>query len=111
MLRAAWRSAVMPEFIASMPVVGVDGTQRRRARTLPYAGQAHIKGGTINGVRAMAGYLVDSNARRWIVVCIINHPKVQNSNAHPFFDQVLQWTYNRTIGAPAPAEPAEAAEE
>lgn len=106
MLRAAWRSPVMPEFVSSMPVVGVDGTQRRRARTLPYAGQAHIKGGTINGVRAMAGYLVDASARRWIVVCMINHPKVHNGNAHPFFDRVLQWAYNRVVDVPlAPEAP------
>lgn len=111
MLQAAWRSPVMPEFLASMPIVGVDGTQRRRARALPYAGQAHIKGGTINGVRAIAGYMVDANARRWIVVCMINHPKVHNANAHPLFDRVLQWAYQRAITiAPAP-EPREAAPE
>jgi len=110
MLRAAWRSPVMPEFVSSMPVVGVDGTQRRRARTLSYAGQAHIKGGTINGVRAMAGYLVDTNARRWIVVCMINHPKVHNGNAHPFFDRVLQWAYNRAVDIPLPPETAPPAE-
>lgn len=111
MLRAAWRSPVMPEFMSSMPVVGVDGTQRRRARSLVYAGQAHIKGGTINGVRAMAGYLVDTNARRWIVVCMINHPKVHNGNAHPFFDRVLQWAYNRAVGTPLAPEPREPAED
>lgn len=107
LLRAAWRSPVMPEFMSSMPVVGVDGTQRRRARTLSYAGRAHIKGGTINGVRAMAGYIVDTNARRWIVVCMINHPKVHNGNAHPFFDRVLQWAYNRAISTPLAPEPQE----
>jgi len=111
MLRAAWRSPVMPEFMSSMPVVGIDGTQRRRARTLSYAGQAHIKGGTINGVRAMAGYLVDTNARRWIVVCMINHPKVHNGNAHPFFDRMLQWTYNRVVSVPLAPEAREPAEE
>ncbi len=95
MLRAAWRSPVMPEFMSSMPVVGVDGTLRRRGRHLPYAGHAHIKGGTINGVRAMAGYVVDAQARRWIVVCMINHPKVHNANAHVVFDRLLHWTHSR----------------
>jgi D-alanyl-D-alanine carboxypeptidase/D-alanyl-D-alanine-endopeptidase (penicillin-binding protein 4) len=95
MLAAAWRSPVMPEFIASMPVVGVDGTLRRRPRQLAYAGQAHIKGGTINGVRAMAGYVLDATGRRWIVACLINHPKVHNGNAHPVFDALLQWAHGR----------------
>jgi D-alanyl-D-alanine carboxypeptidase/D-alanyl-D-alanine-endopeptidase (penicillin-binding protein 4) len=95
MLTAAWRSAVMPEFIASMPVVGVDGTLRRRAKHLGYSGQAHIKGGTINGVRTMAGYVLDATGRRWVVVCMINHPKVHNGNAHAVFDALLQWAYSR----------------
>ncbi|MCC6535717.1 MAG: D-alanyl-D-alanine carboxypeptidase/D-alanyl-D-alanine-endopeptidase [Burkholderiales bacterium] len=103
LLAAAWRSAVMPEFIASMPVVGVDGTLRRRGKQLAYAGQAHIKGGTINGVRAMAGYVLDASGRRWIVVCMINHPKVHNGNAHAVFDALLQWAHSRGGTLPAPA--------
>jgi D-alanyl-D-alanine carboxypeptidase/D-alanyl-D-alanine-endopeptidase (penicillin-binding protein 4) len=95
LLAAAWRSPVMPEFIGSMPVMGVDGTLKRRARQLPYAGQAHIKGGTINGVRAMAGFVLDATGRRWIVACLINHPKVHNGNAQPVFDALLQWAYSR----------------
>src|SRR5690606_15184755 len=94
MLAAAWRSPVMPEFIASMPVVGVDGTLRR-LKHLTYARQAHIKGGTINGVRAIAGYVLDATGRRWIVACLINHPKVHNGNARVVFDALLQWAYSR----------------
>lgn len=94
MLAAAWRSPVMPEFIASMPVVGVDGTLRR-FKHLSYARQAHIKGGTINGVRAIAGYVLDATGRRWIVACFINHPKVHNGNAQAIFDALLQWAYSR----------------
>lgn len=95
MLYAAWRSPMMPEFVASMPIVGVDGTLRRRGKPLSYAGQAHIKGGTINGVRTMAGYALDATGRRWIVVCLINHPKVHNANAHAVFDALMHWVYTR----------------
>jgi D-alanyl-D-alanine carboxypeptidase/D-alanyl-D-alanine-endopeptidase (penicillin-binding protein 4) len=94
MLAAAWRSPVMPEFIASMPVVGVDGTLRR-FKHLSYARQAHIKGGTINGVRAIAGYVLDATGRRWIVACLVNHPKIHNGNAQTIFDALLQWAYSR----------------
>jgi len=95
MLAAAWRSPVMPEFLASMPIVGVDGTLRRRGKPLSYAGQAHIKGGTISAVRTMAGYVLDATGRRWIVVCLINHPKVHNANAHTVFDALMQFVYTR----------------
>lgn len=103
LLTAAWRSRVMPEFIASMPVVGVDGTLRKRAKSAIYAGSAHIKGGTINGVRAMAGYVLDSGGRRWVVACLINHPNIHNGNAQAVFDALLQWTYNRSAAAAPPS--------
>src|SRR5690606_18034674 len=93
MLAAAWRSPVMPEFIASLPVVGVDGTLRR-LKHLPYARHAHLKGGTIDGVRALAGYVLDASGRRWIVACLINHPKVHNGNARAIFDALLNWAYS-----------------
>jgi D-alanyl-D-alanine carboxypeptidase/D-alanyl-D-alanine-endopeptidase (penicillin-binding protein 4) len=95
MLAVAWRSPVMPEFLASMPIVGVDGTLRRRGKPLSFAGQAHIKGGTINAVRTMAGYVLDATGRRWIAVCLINHPKVHNANAHAVFDALMQFVYTR----------------
>ena len=45
MLQNAWMSPVMPEFVASMPIVGVDGTLRRsRSKS---AGAAHLKTGTL----------------------------------------------------------------
>jgi len=105
LLVAAWRSPVMPELIASMPVVGVDGTFRRRIRNAGVNGSAHIKGGSINGVRAIAGYVLDSSGRRWSVVCLINHPKVTNANSQPIFDALLQWVYSRSEkGATRPIE-------
>ena len=45
LLLAACRSPVMPEFIASLPLVAVDGTMRRRLPGDGVAGQAHIKTG------------------------------------------------------------------
>jgi D-alanyl-D-alanine carboxypeptidase/D-alanyl-D-alanine-endopeptidase (penicillin-binding protein 4) len=93
LLVAAWRSPVMPELIASMPLVGVDGTFRRRIRHGNVNGQAHIKGGSINGVRGIAGYVLDASGRRWAVACLINHPKVTNANAQPIFDSLLTWVH------------------
>jgi len=93
MLDAAWRSSVMPEFVSSMPLLGIDGTLRKRARGESVAGQAHIKGGTLSDARAMAGYVLDSAGRRWVVVMIVNHanaPLTQDAQ-----DAVLNWVYSR----------------
>jgi D-alanyl-D-alanine carboxypeptidase/D-alanyl-D-alanine-endopeptidase (penicillin-binding protein 4) len=91
LLQAAWRSNVMPEFIASMPVAAVDGTMRRRLRKEGVAGNAHVKTGLLSDVRAMAGYVRDSGGRRHIVVMLVNHPNAHQSQAA--LDALLRWVY------------------
>jgi D-alanyl-D-alanine carboxypeptidase/D-alanyl-D-alanine-endopeptidase (penicillin-binding protein 4) len=93
LLQAAWRSAVMPELIASLPVTAVDGTMRKRLKDKSVAGQAHIKTGSLEGVKAIAGYQLDKNGRRWVVVFLVNHAKA--SAAGPAQDALLEWTYNQ----------------
>lgn len=96
LLLAAWQRPWMPEFIAALPVAGVDGTARKRLNGSPANGQAHIKTGTLNGVRAMAGYLLDRNGRRHAVVMMVNHPEAAASQAAQ--DALLEWLWS----APAP---------
>jgi D-alanyl-D-alanine carboxypeptidase/D-alanyl-D-alanine-endopeptidase (penicillin-binding protein 4) len=93
LLQSAWRSAVMPEFIASLPVAAVDGTMKRRLKGDGVAGQAHIKTGLLTDARAMAGYVLDRSGRRHVVVMLIN-----DANAHqgqPAMDALLRWAYER----------------
>jgi D-alanyl-D-alanine carboxypeptidase/D-alanyl-D-alanine-endopeptidase (penicillin-binding protein 4) len=91
MLAAAYRSAVMPEFISSLPLVAYDGTMRRRLRFESVAGQAHIKTGSLTGVRAIAGYLLDRQGRRHVLVFFINHPNA--AAGQPAMDALLRWVY------------------
>ena len=93
MLQAAHRSAVMPEFVSSLPVVAVDGTMKKRLAGADVAGQAHIKTGSLTGVRAIAGYVLDHRGRRVVVVCLVNHARA--AAAHVLHDALLQWVYSR----------------
>ncbi len=93
LLLAAQRSAVMPEFAASLPVVAVDGTMKKRLSGADVAGQAHIKTGSLTGVRAIAGYVLDAKGRTMVVVCIINHARTQSAPAVQ--DALLNWVYRR----------------
>jgi serine-type D-Ala-D-Ala carboxypeptidase/endopeptidase (penicillin-binding protein 4) len=91
-LRSAWMSPVMPELAASMPVFATDGTLKTR-RGAGAAGQAHLKGGTLDGVQSIAGYELDRNGHRWIVVMILNHA---NANAaQPAIDALVEWVHDR----------------
>jgi D-alanyl-D-alanine carboxypeptidase/D-alanyl-D-alanine-endopeptidase (penicillin-binding protein 4) len=93
LLLAAFRSPVMPELMASLPVVAVDGTMKKRLSNAEVAGQAHIKTGSLSGVRAIAGYVLDAKGRRMVVVFIVNHANA--ANAQPVQDAVLRWVYRR----------------
>lgn len=93
MLLAAFRGATMPEFIASMPLVAVDGTMQRRLANSAVAGQAHIKTGLLTGVRSIAGYVLDAKGRRVAVVFLVNH--ANSFNAGPAQDALLRWVHGR----------------
>jgi D-alanyl-D-alanine carboxypeptidase/D-alanyl-D-alanine-endopeptidase (penicillin-binding protein 4) len=89
LLLAAWKSPVMPELMASLPVAGIDGTLRKRLGNSAATGRAHLKTGYLEGVRAIAGYVLDSNDKRWVVVCLINDPKSRLGK--PAMDALLRW--------------------
>lgn len=99
LLLAAYRSPVMPEMMASLPLVAVDGTMRKRLSGAEVAGQAHIKTGTLSGVRAIAGYVLDGQGRRVVVVFIVNHANA--GNAQPVQDALLKWVHARAPAAAA----------
>jgi len=91
LLQAAYHSPLMPEFIASMPLVGYDGTMRHRLNDQSVAGNAHIKTGTLNEVKAIAGYLVAASGKTYVVVFFINHANAAGGGAAQ--DALLQWLY------------------
>ena len=97
LLVSAFRSPVMPELIASLPVAAVDGTMRKRLSGAEIAGQAHIKTGSLAGVRSIAGYVLDNQGRRVAVVLIVNHANAGAGQAAQ--DALLKWIYNRDADA------------
>lgn len=61
------------EFAASLPAVGLEGTQKNRMNGSPSVGLAWLKSGTLNGARNLAGYVLGQDGRRRILVMMINH--------------------------------------
>lgn len=89
----AYASPVMPELIASLPVAAVDGTLRKRMKSAEVAGQAHVKTGTLTGVRSIAGYVLNAQGNRAVVVFMVNHANAFNAQAAQ--DAMLGWVHNR----------------
>jgi D-alanyl-D-alanine carboxypeptidase/D-alanyl-D-alanine-endopeptidase (penicillin-binding protein 4) len=89
----AGRSALMPEFVSSLPLAAVDGTMRKRLHGAEIAGQAHIKTGSLAGARAIAGYVLDAKGRNVVIVFLVNHPRAGEAIAAQ--DALLKWIYAR----------------
>jgi len=89
MLQTAWGSTLMPEFLSSLAIAGVDGTVRQRLRGDKVRGMAHLKTGSIRDARAVAGYVLGASGKRYIVVSLVNH--VQAGNVHAFNDALIAW--------------------
>ena len=93
MLQAAWLSPLMPEFMSSLAISGVDGTMRRRLRTDETRGMAHLKTGTLRDSRALAGYVLGASGRRYVLVAMINEERAATTGR--FLDAVVRWLAQR----------------
>ncbi len=90
LLQAAYASPFMPELMSSLPITGVDGSLRRNR--LKTQGSAHLKSGTLRDVVGVAGYVLATSGRRYVLVMIVNHPNA--SAARPAIEALLDWTMN-----------------
>ncbi|WP_373975936.1 D-alanyl-D-alanine carboxypeptidase/D-alanyl-D-alanine-endopeptidase [Chitinibacter sp. SCUT-21] len=86
LLVAASRSPYAAEYISSLPLIGLDGTMKKRLGDK--AGEAHIKTGSLRDVRAAAGYVQDRSGKNWAVVAIVNHAEA--AKALPTIDQLIR---------------------
>jgi D-alanyl-D-alanine carboxypeptidase/D-alanyl-D-alanine-endopeptidase (penicillin-binding protein 4) len=68
----ASRQPLYYEFAASLPALGLEGTQRHRLKDSPLAGRAWLKSGSLDGVHNLAGYVLDADGRRKAVVLFIS---------------------------------------
>ena len=89
----AGKSPVMPELISSLPIAGLDGTMKKRLKNNGITGRAHIKTGTLEGVKSIAGYLLGKSGKRLAVVFLVNHANAGEADVAQ--DALLQWAYQK----------------
>jgi serine-type D-Ala-D-Ala carboxypeptidase/endopeptidase (penicillin-binding protein 4) len=95
LLQHALTSPYQPEFFASLPLVGVDGTVKKRLNGKLPPGSARIKTGVIDDVRAMAGYVKSKNNKNYIIVSLQNYKGIQNTTGTLVQDEILKWLYKQ----------------
>lgn len=93
LLVRAYNSPIMPEMMASLPILSLDGTVQQRLKDSASNGRAHLKTGSINGVSAIAGYVLDANNHRHVLVMLVNHPKAWASK--PAQDALIEWVHKQ----------------
>ncbi|MFL6646669.1 MAG: D-alanyl-D-alanine carboxypeptidase/D-alanyl-D-alanine-endopeptidase [Sulfurifustaceae bacterium] len=93
LLLAALQSPYMPEFMSAFPVSGQDGTLAHRfAGAL--AGRMHLKTGSLNGVRSLAGYVLDAKGQWVAVAYLYNGPRAESAAAEAVPAALLEWIYS-----------------
>ncbi len=96
LLMYAYRSPVYGELESALPILGLDGTLRHRMQDTPLAGRAHLKTGTLRDAKAIAGYVLDSNRRRVVVVFLVNADDAADATRAQ--DALLRWVYRGMPG-------------
>ena len=71
-LSAMSRESVFPQFYGTIPVVGETGTVRSLARGTAAAGNIRAKSGSIEGVRAYAGYFTAADGELMTFAVLVN---------------------------------------
>lgn len=61
--------ADFPDYMSSLPRVGVDGTLAKRMKSVEQS--AYLKSGSLNGVRTVAGYVRSKNGQMWAVAIFV----------------------------------------
>jgi D-alanyl-D-alanine carboxypeptidase/D-alanyl-D-alanine-endopeptidase (penicillin-binding protein 4) len=99
MLRAMWRHPEFRTFFSGLPVAGVDGTMRRRMVATPGHDNVHAKTGSMSGVRALSGYLLDGRGETLLFSLVLNGYDSPGSVAIALEDLLIEQValYRRAI--------------
>ncbi len=73
---------------------------RKRFADEDVADWALLKTGSLEGVRALAGYVYGADGRRYVVVCLVNHPNA--ARAQLALDMLVERIYAGTLGRASP---------
>lgn len=86
--RMRLQSHLHPEFLAGLPIGGVDGTLKNRLKELAKKGNVRAKTGMLNGVAGLAGYIAQPNDILTFTM-IYNGPGEKTVAARELFDAIV----------------------
>lgn len=94
-LQHGFRIATMPEFVASLPLAGLDGTMQDRLTAGDGYGSIHVKTGSLNDVAGVAGYVHARSGKHYVVVALVNHDQAHTGPGQELGDALLRWVWRQ----------------
>ena len=95
LLRHAHRNPYMAEYVASLSIVGMDGTTKKRFRRQPQAGRMHLKTGRLDGVSAIAGFIQARDDKTYTTSLLVNHKIAHRGPGNEIQNALLKWVHDR----------------
>lgn len=95
LLETAFRDALMPEFMSSLALPGIDGTLVNRFRKGDLRGRSHFKTGTLNFVSSIAGYMLNRKGKRLVIVIQHNGKRTGGGRAKKIQNALLRWSFEQ----------------
>jgi serine-type D-Ala-D-Ala carboxypeptidase/endopeptidase (penicillin-binding protein 4) len=86
LLEYAQKQPWFPEFYASLPVSGTDGTLNERMKDTAITGRVHAKTGSVSHVRTLSGYAETPGGRKLIFSFLSNNEFGKNHEVHDALD-------------------------
>jgi len=77
-------------FTRALPIAGVDGTLEETFTDSPVTGRVHAKTGTLNGVRALSGYLTNDRGETIVFSFMINDYLTSVSEINARIERILE---------------------
>ncbi|GJM07408.1 MAG: hypothetical protein DHS20C10_11420 [marine bacterium B5-7] len=79
-----------PEFLAGLPIAGVDGTLRKRLLKTALSDQLRAKTGSMQGISTLAGYLEGKDKHRYAFVVMSNNFSVKCHDLHKLEKKIVK---------------------
>lgn len=89
------RASSDADFVNTIARLGIEGTVKNRLTDTDMVGRGRIKTGSLNDVRAIAGYIDGKSGRRYAIVSIIQSDNAQTASGKKLHDDFMVWVGNQ----------------
>ena len=91
LLQTIYRHPNSSIIMSSLPISGIDGTLSNRFKSPMLREKMRLKTGTLDGVRALAGYVYGLSGQEYIVVYIHNDLSEYSYQTKKFENALFEW--------------------